>query len=369
MMNNKVKGIYIHIPFCQSICFYCDFCKVFYQEQLANDYLNVLKREYLSADINCSDIESIYLGGGTPSVLNYEQLEELLSFIDYTRYPNLKEFSIEVNPESLGLAKILLLKKYGINRLSIGIQTFNDDLLKACNRHHTKKQGVEVIKLLQANGFENISVDLIYGFNKQTKKDLLNDLKIVESLKIKHLSFYELSIEKGTVLANQKYQKNDEIDFDDMITSTLEKMGFEHYEVSNYAKDKNYSNHNLLYWHNERYYGFGLGAAGYLSDYRYYNTKSITNYLKGRYNRQIEPYNNQLELLKDEIMLKFRMFNGIDVKQIESKYNLDFTKYFERAIIYNEEKIFIKNNQLFFTKKGQLFLNDVILDFIEEIKE
>lgn len=366
MNNETIKGIYLHIPFCQSICNYCDFPKVFYNKTQADLYLEQLINEINSYDINATDIESIYIGGGTPSVLSEEQLTYLFDNLRLERFTNLKEFSIEVNPESLTSSKIKLFQKYGLNRISMGVQTFNDDLLKHLNRQHNQELVINKIKQLQNNGFSNISIDLMIGLENQSLEMVYDDLKIIEQLKIPHISYYNLIIEKGTVFYNQNYPEQDNY-YQEEVSEYLEKIGFQHYEVSNYALNNKYSKHNLLYWLNERYYGFGLGAGGFINNYRYYNTKSISEYLKGNYLLDKDYYENKSDYLKDEVMLNFRIFNGIDLSHYQTKYNLDFKEYFKDVIISNKEMLNIKDNKLFISEKGKRYLNDLIIDFMDVI--
>ena len=365
MINTQIKGIYFHIPFCQDICYYCDFCKLYYDERLVDKYLNQLAKEYQSYKIDKSKIESIYIGGGSPSILSLAQLECLFSIIEPTKFTNLQEFTFEANPNQLNEKKIKILKNNGVNRVSLGVQTFNQEILRSLNRNHTTSDVENALFLLRKNQITNINIDLMYGFKQQSLADITYDLKMIEKHKISHVSLYSLILEPGTVFFNSNYQINEkEVEFGEYIAKYLvNNLGFEHYEVSNFASYNLYSTHNLLYWHNEGYYGVGLGAAGYVTNYRYYNTKSITNYLKGKYNRKYEYYNSLAELLADEIMLQFRIFNGINLKEINEKYSFDFTKYFENVIITNGDKLIIKDNVLYFTKQGQLFLNDVIIDF------
>lgn len=371
MMNSKVKGIYIHIPFCSDICHYCDFAKVYYDNKLADTYLDALSVEYNSEEIVFSDITSIYIGGGTPSALNLEQLRKLFSIINVWQFKNLVEFTIEINSEHLTNEMVSLFVDNKINRVSIGVQSFNEDILETINRHHSIDTVVKSIAMLRKRNIIDISIDLMYGFHNQTYEIIANDLEIMNSLDINHVSVYSLILEEGCVFSNINYQINElETDFDIYINDLLiNKYSFEQYEVSNYARNHNYSKHNLLYWSNQKYYGFGLGASGYIDDYRYYNTKSITKYNNNDYNRYIDKYINDVELLKDEIMLSFRMYNGVNLTQINEKYSIDFTKYFEHAIIKNINRVNIIDNSLYFSKEGKLFLNDLIIDFIEEIKE
>lgn len=368
-MMSKVKGLYIHVPFCEHLCFYCDFCKVFYDTEQASQYLNVLAQELDSYQIDFGALESIYIGGGTPSALNIYQLETLFNMLNQHDLSSVKEYSIEINPENFNLAKAQLLKDNHINRVSIGVQTFNEKILKAINRQHTKQQAIQAIQDLKSVGIENISVDLMYGFNNQTVSDIKEDLTILEQLEIEHVACYNLILEKGTVFNNMQYEVDEEqaYELELFLQQELFKMGYEHYEVSNFAKHQKYSHHNLLYWHNEKYYGIGLGASGYLDNYRYYNTKSITKYLKGNFNVRKEYYSNLESLLKDEILVKFRLYNGIALEPINRKYSIDFTNYFNNAIMKNINRVYLQNNQLYFYKEGQDYLNEVIIDFIDQI--
>lgn len=371
MISNIIKGIYIHIPFCSDICFYCDFNKVLYKEKNVDAYLDSLAYEISLYNINCEEIESIYVGGGTPSSLNMSQLIKLFEIIDVKRFRNLKEFSFEVNPDQLDEDKIIILKENRVNRISLGVQSFDDEILKSINRHHNKKDVYNVINRLRKHNIENISVDLMYGFNNQSIDLIKSDILEIEKLGIKHLSYYSLILEKNTVFFNINYQiSDDEYDFDLFIKNELvNNLNFEHYEVSNFSKDGLYSFHNLLYWNNEKYYGFGLGASGYIDNYRYTNTKSITKYLNNDFNITYEHYNNNYDLLKDEILVSFRKFNGIDLNVINNKYDINFEVMFEKAINKNENNVYILNNKLYFSDHGKLFLNDIIIDFLNVVEE
>ncbi|WP_423362860.1 radical SAM family heme chaperone HemW [Mycoplasma sp. P36-A1] len=372
MMNKAIfKGIYFHIPFCDNICSYCDFNKMYYNEKLANDYLEALNIEYQSYNINTDYVESLYIGGGSPSSLNEKQLKRLFDIINPKQYKNLKEFTIEINPESFNKDKAEILKQYNINRVSIGVQTFNDVLLKLINRQHTKTQVINCISILRENKIDNISIDLMYGLEKQTAKDIINDLEIVKDLAIKHISAYSLIIEENSILYKQNYHKDEDLDYEleMLLHQELLKQGFEHYEVSNYSKNQKYSKHNLLYWSSQPYLGIGLGAGSYDKEKRWYNTKSITNYNKNKYNREIELLDSIEKKISDDIIVQFRIFNGINLDYFMIEYNIDFQKRFKNVIIKHRDKLYIKNNILYFTKQGQEFLNDIILAFIKEIEE
>lgn len=370
MIDNKIKGIYVHIPFCKHICPYCDFSKVLFAEEQANQYLKALTAEMNSYDIKCEDIETIYIGGGTPSCLTNKQFRQLFELIDSYHFPQLKEYTVEVNAEDINEELVKLLQKYHINRVSIGVQSFDAKVIKEIKRFHSINDVINGVKLLKESKINNINLDMMYGFKSQTEASISEDLNIIKSLDIKHLSYYNLIVEPGTVFYNKHYVNAEaEFSFHTLINDFLiEKLGFEHYEVSNYCRDKNYALHNLRYWHNEHYFGFGLGACSYLDNERIYNTKSITNYNKYIFKRKKESYNYK-ELIMNEIMLNFRIFNGVAIKDIERKYSINFTKLFKNAIIKNKRNIMILNHKLYFTEHGQLFLNDIILDFMECVEE
>ena len=277
---NKVKSLYIHIPFCNKICDYCDFTKLQYFRNFAVNYLKALKEEIDGYQIK--DLKTIYVGGGTPTALEDDLFEELLKIIDpYT--DGVKEYTFEANPESLSINKIQMLKAHKVNRVSIGVQTTDDKILKMVNRDHSFKQVKDAISNLKEVGIDNINVDLILGLPHTSEIVLIKDIKNVLSLDIKHISCYGLTVNPHTTLFNKGF-KEPEGDvlrsFYDIVEEELVKNGFIHYEVSNWAKPGYQSEHNLTYWRNEQYYGCGLGASGYIDETRYKNTINLSQYLK-----------------------------------------------------------------------------------------
>ena len=293
-----VKSIYIHIPFCKNICSYCDFCKMYYNKSFVDQYLDKLKEEIIS-NYNGEVIDTIYLGGGTPSCLNNEQLNYLFEITNIFNKSNNLEFTIEMNPEDIVIDKIKILKKYGVNRISIGIQTFNKKFLKYLNRYHEYEDIKSKIDLLKENGFNNINIDLIYAIKDETIEDLKDDLDKIKSLDINHISCYSLMIEENTKLYIDKNTSIDEnIDYEmyKYIEKYLESIGFNHYEISNYSKKNSESKHNLTYWNNLEYYGFGLSASGYIDNVRYTNTKNLSKYLKSNEKEEIYLNKNYLHI-------------------------------------------------------------------------
>ena len=275
-----MKSVYIHIPFCENICSYCDFCKLKYNSEWISLYLESLKQE-IETYYKGEKIRTLYIGGGTPSVLSMIELTKLFEILKLFDLSELEEFTIECNIESITNEKLILFKKNNVNRLSIGVQTFNEKFIKLLNRNHTKEEVEEKINMAKLVGFDNINVDLMYALPGETMEDLECDVDEILRLNVPHISCYSLMIEPNTKLYIDNVKEIDEdLDYEmyKYIEKRLNNREHTHYEVSNYAKIGYESKHNLVYWNNEYYYGFGLGASGYLENYRYDNTKNLTKY-------------------------------------------------------------------------------------------
>ena len=362
----KNKALYIHIPFCLSICTYCDFSKLYYKKEWVQKYLQALKQEMLQNMVQ-ETIDTIYIGGGTPSSLDEEDLETLLKMIKpYAK--NVLEYSIELNPETMNINKLKLLKKYGVTRLSIGVQTFNEKILKKINRQHSNQQVFDLINQARLLGFEDISIDLMYNLPNQTIQDIQNDLKLVKELNLKHISYYSLILEEHTILYNQGYTSmSDEEEYacNCLIINELEKMGLKRYEISNFAYKGYESLHNLVYWHHYDYYGFGLGAHGFINHKRYYNTRKLTDYFNGIF----KIYEEELtltDLMFETIMLGLRLTQGIDIKQFDLEYQVNLLKIYDNPIqkYINQKMLMIENGYLKATPLGLDFLNDILVDIM-----
>lgn len=356
------RGLYVHIPFCSHICSYCDFCKIIFDEKYVKSYLERLKEELESYKIK--SFKSIYVGGGTPSSLNDEDLETLLSMLR----PYLEEdkpFAFEANFENLTLSKIRLLKKYGVNRVSLGLQTFDQDLLKTLNRHHDEKLVDEVLNNLHKEGIDDINVDLIYGLPSQTLEMVKKDVNKLVSKNITHISTYALSVVPHTLFyVNRVKEAPQETyrEYYDYIVKALKEHGFNRYEVSNFAKKGYESKHNLIYWRNEEYLGIGLGAASYLDNKRFSNTKSLTKYLKGTLVEEEETLTK-----KDEefyfLMLGLRLEEGVSLEEYKKKFNKDFIEAYKDKIKELEERRLIQfiDGRIKVTEEN-LFILDYVLD-------
>lgn len=362
----KTNSLYVHIPFCDTICCYCDFCKVYYDKKMASQYLEVLYDELKQLNIKDS-LKTIYIGGGTPSSLNDEQLEYLMDILKpYTK--DLEEYCIEVNPESMDIYKLNILKQGGINRLSIGVQSFQNHLLKYIDRHHTKQQVFRLIENARKIGFHNISIDLMYGLPKQTLIDIKNDLEIVQTLNIEHVSYYSLILEDNTILKYQNYQPLDsesEYQLNLFIDKTLNDMGFNKYEISNYAKTGFESKHNLVYWHYENYYGIGVGACSKIDEKIIEHSRSLTKYLnRSDQNNVIEQ--DKYETIFNHLMMSLRLKEGLDLEVFQQLYNEDIYKLYKKAIDKNIDRkyLIIKDGCLKTTNEGMYLLNEILLDFM-----
>ncbi len=354
------KSVYIHIPFCKSICTYCDFCKVLYNQKWVVDYLKMLKKEIEERYMG-EDIKTIYIGGGTPSALSLKEIEYVLALTNLFNKKNLEEFTFECNIEDINEDLLKLLKKFNVTRLSIGIESFDEDNLLLMHRSNTYSDTEKKIELIRGYGFNNINLDLIYALPNEKMKTLKNDLKLFLKLNPEHISTYSLMIEDNTFLGYKKINSiPDEIDADmyEYIKKVLKKYGYNHYEVSNFARPGFESKHNLVYWKNEEYYGFGCGASGYISGVRYDNTRSLTTYLKGEFNSSDSILSKE-DIMEYELILGFRLTKGINLKEFYQKYGVNMQDVFPI-------KPLIKNNDLEYTD-GYVRISEDKLYIMNEI--
>lgn len=356
-----VKSLYIHIPFCDGICSYCDFAKVFSNTFSHKKYLDVLLDEIKSLNIKEDSLNTIYIGGGTPSCLTEEELIYLLSYLNF-HFKNVNEFTLEANPESLSKEKIKICHKYGVNRISLGVQSVNDSILKYLNRQHNKEAVKTVIKSLKDEGIDNFNLDFIYGIPSMSLDDLKDDLSFAKEMNSPHLSFYSLQIEEGTILGNNKTiplsdeKMRNQYNY---IVSYLNQLGYERYEISNFAKKGYESQHNLTYWHDLEYYAAGLSAAGYISNKRYTNTKSMTNYLKGKFNRDVSIISKEDEEF-EFLMLNLRLKNGFELTKFKERFKKDFLTAYQNELKKVSDYVEI-NNGSFRIKDEYLYTMDNIL--------
>ena len=358
-----VKSAYIHIPFCNNICSYCDFCKLLYNKNFVKKYLDALEKE-ITNNYKNEILDTIYVGGGTPSSLSVSELNKLFSIIKIFKLSKDYEFTFEVNIEDITEEKLEKLKENKVNRLSIGIESFNDKYLKYLGRNYTSviiKEKVELAKKY----FDNINVDLMYALKNESLDDLEEDIDKILKLDIKHISCYSLIIEKNTKLYidNTKYISDDlDSDMYDLIDKKLENK-YHRYEVSNYSITSYESRHNLTYWKNNEYYGFGLGAAGYIDNIRYTNTRNLSKYISGSYERQEEVLTKE-DKIKYEFILGLRLTSGINKDNFNKKYGININEIEIIKELINKGLLIDDKINIYVPKKYFYVLNDILVNFV-----
>ena len=368
----KEKGLYIHVPFCSSLCSYCDFAKMHKENVFVMPYLKALKHEIDS--YNIKDIKTIYIGGGSPSCLDINELEYLFDILKPLINDDIEEFTFEANIEHINKEKLILLKSKGVNRLSFGVQSSNDELLKMMNRKHTFNDVKEIISLAREVGFENISVDLILGFKERTLLDLKREIHDFLSLNVEHISSYCLTIHENTKFYINKYEsKSDDEMVDELrlVHDILSDKGYINYELSNFALKEEYkSAHNLIYWKNKEYYGVGLGASGYLNNIWYTNTRNLHKYIKGEYIQESEQINDKDDLFY-YLMLYLRLIEGIDLKEFYHSFSIDFLTCFPQTINkWNKSgHLLINDDRIYLSFEGRLILHTILVDLFKEYED
>ncbi|QCJ43526.1 oxygen-independent coproporphyrinogen III oxidase [Bacillus sp. S3] len=375
-----IKAAYLHIPFCEHICHYCDFNKVFLKGQPVEDYLQALDQEMkLTLHQYPEDqLATIFVGGGTPTSLNEQQLSMFCeSIIRNLPKSNTCEFTFEANPGDLSKEKLQILKEAGVNRLSLGVQTFNEDLLKKIGRVHKAKDVYQTIENAKTVGFENISIDLIFSLPTQTVQDLKESLTKAFSLDINHYSAYSLIIEPKTVFYNLLKKgklptpgEDVEASMYELLMDEMDRHGFNQYEISNFSKPGFESRHNLTYWNNEYYYGFGAGAHSYVNGVRRSNSGPLKKYID-QINNGILPVfeehqTSKAEQVEEEMFLGLRKTAGVSISHFIEKFSLDPLKLFEQQLteLIAKQWIEVKNNHIYLTKKGRFLGNEVFQTFL-----
>lgn len=334
-MVQAPKHVYVHIPFCSKKCFYCDFNVFVWQgDSWVEEYLDALEQEMkMRTKVTPpEEVDTIYIGGGTPTVLQPAQLERLLVMLG-TYFPNRSstyEMTIEINPGTLTEDKCTVLKRYGVNRLSIGVQSFRDQLLEKIGRQHTAAEAIHCVQMARQFGFDNISIDLMFGLPEQSMEDVKDSLEVVQTLPIEHISVYNLRVEEQTIFHLWQQQKrlqlppeDVEVDMYHFIIATLEEMGFKQYEISNFAHPGKESKHNLAYWLNREYYGIGAGAHGYIGQIRYENVGPVRKYVKA-VEQGLPVYDehpvSDRERMEEMLFLGLRLNEGISFERFNQEW-------------------------------------------------
>lgn len=370
---------YIHIPFCEHICYYCDFNKVFLEGQPVDEYIEALLKEARLAlrQNPVEKMETLYVGGGTPTSLTASQLERLLSGLrEILPYYN-GEFTVEANPGDLTADKLDVMKNYGVNRLSMGVQTFDDRLLKKIGRKHTAQDVYDTIQLLEEKDFSNVTIDLIYALPGQSLESFRDTVTRALALDLPHYALYSLILENQTMFMNwvrrgKMHLPEQELEAQ-MYAETIdamEKAGRKQYEISNFAKPGFESQHNLVYWNNQNYFGLGAGASGYLGNRRYKNRGPIQHYLKSLKNDQLpvleEEILTQKAQIEEEMFLGLRKILGVDKTVFENRFGFSMMDVYGDVIekLKQQKLITETDSRVCLTEEGLFRGNDVFEEFL-----
>lgn len=372
MKKNETKAAYVHIPFCSHICYYCDFAKVLMTGQPVEAYIDELLKEYDSYDI--SSLKTLYIGGGTPSVLPADQLEKLLTHLTKKLdLEELEEFTVEANPSDLTDEVLAVLANSPVNRISLGVQSFDDKLLKKIGRTHTEAQVYSSIERLRAAGFENITIDLIYGLPNQTMEMVERDVQKFLELDLPHVALYSLILEDHTVFMNRQRRGRLRLPSDDRnadmyeyIIEMLTSKGYSHYEVSNFGKIGYESKHNMTYWDNAEYYGIGAGASGYLDGIRYKNHGPVHHYLREENKRVNEEVLTRKQRIEEEMFLGLRKKNGVSIERFPKKFGQTLEEVYGTIIeeLAFQKMLFEADGRIQMTEKGFELGNEVFERFL-----
>ncbi len=368
-----MKGLYIHIPFCRRLCIYCDFAKEIAKEEKQTAYIDALIKELDHYKSNLNDLTTIYIGGGTPSALNHDDLRRLLTAVeDLIDFNTVIEYTVECNPNDIDDALAALLKTHKVNRISMGVQTFNNDHLAFLNRTHKQHDIISAFDILRKHGFLNISVDMMFGLVHQTVDEVKEDITALLRLKPNHISYYNLILEAQTKLHHlvtkgvvSMVDEDTEADMYELIIKQLKAAGYHHYEISNFAKEGAESLHNTIYWKNDDYLGLGAGSHGKYNDFRYFNERRIKTYIEAVSKRGLGlastyPY----EALRDTFLMGLRRLEGIHIPTVEQQYNVNIFNTFEMLKTHIDQGLLeVKDDYLRLTDKGLMLANMVFMSF------
>ena len=358
------KSCYIHIPFCNSICSYCDFCKLLYNKNLVDKYLESLKKE-INKNYKDEEIETLYIGGGSPSSLDIFELKMLFDIIKILKLNSDVEFTIEVNLSDITEEKLILFKENNVNRISIGVESVNPKYFNFLNRYSYKEEVIDKINLVKKY-FTNFNIDLMYAFPSETVDEVIDDLSFIVSLNPTHISIYSLIIESHTKIYIDGVKNIDSDIENEMyynIIKYLKDNNYNHYEISNFSKEGCESRHNLVYWNNDKYYGFGLSASGYINNIRYTNTKSINKYIDSKYILEKEKISKEIDM-ENEMIFGLRKIKGVNKKEFFDKFNSDIYDIFDIMNLISN-KLLIDDGEYIFIPEDKLYVsNSILVNFI-----
>ncbi|MDP5273062.1 radical SAM family heme chaperone HemW [Chengkuizengella axinellae] len=380
IIKSTAKAVYIHIPFCKHKCYYCDFNTYALPVPPIDEYLVALEKELQATVVQFppEEIETIFVGGGTPTIFDARQMNVFLKIIN-RYFPNQHdqiEFTMEANPGTTDIKKLEVMKAGGVNRISFGVQSFQNEILKDIGRIHDTSEVYESIKNAKTIGFDNLSIDLMFGLPNQTLKNMEESLEKALSLDLQHYSIYSLKVEENTVF-HSLHQKDklplppeeEEVNMFLLIMNRLSEAGYTQYEISNFALPGFESMHNKMYWNNKSYYGIGAGAHSYLQGTRYINVKGIQDYLQAV--KQGLPVAekhqvSQQEAMEDFMMVGLRLMSGVDRENFFNQFGCTMEQKFEKQLdkLISRQLLETTSNGFKLTKQGILLGNEVFAEFI-----
>lgn len=373
----KKLGLYIHIPFCESKCYYCDFYSITKADkEIKSVYVESLIKELkiYKNKIDGDTFDTIFIGGGTPSAIDAEIYSKMFEYLyNQDLVKEDAEITMEINPKNRGLDYLNKIKKNGVNRLSVGIQTFNDEILKVIGRNHNKVEAERFLESVNNAGFENLSCDLIFNLPLQKFKHIKRDVDILEKFFAKHISLYSLKVNPNTkmneIVKKDTYklmEDEEERDIYYLARNYMNSKGYKQYEISNFAKKGYESKHNLKYWDRNEFIGIGASAHSFLENKRYSNISNVDEYIKSINNCKLpidyEEYINKEDALWEFLILGLRKSEGVNIKEIEAMFNISFSKYKEIINKLNEEGLLKRTKEnIKLTKKGMDLSNYVFV--------
>lgn len=375
------ESVYVHIPFCAKKCHYCDFATYTLKSQPVDDYLDALEREmaFTAAAAPAREVKTIFIGGGTPTILTVKQLEHLLAALE-RYFPNRSaelEFTVEANPGTLDRDKLIAMRDGGVNRLSIGAQSFDDDLLKAIGRDHDSEAIYCCVNLAQATGFDNISLDLMFGLPGQTVSMMEDTLNAAFTLDVQHFSAYALIVEENTLFHALQRRGQLQLPTDDeefamyqLVRERMERQGYGQYEISNFSYKGYESRHNRTYWLNEPYYGFGVGAHGYVQGVRYANVRGVNSYIQilkeDRIPRAEQHKVSDTEAMENTMILGLRLLEGVSFGRFQERFGVDILDVYGAQIAELEQRRWLERDDagVRLTESGLLWGNEVFARFL-----
>lgn len=368
-------SLYLHIPFCKKKCKYCDFVSIDARDEFVARYVCALEKEIEIQENAYKDavVKTVFFGGGTPSILEKEQFARILRAIKKHFKTDFQEVTVECNPESLTKEKLEVYKAEGVSRISIGVQSFDDNILRFLGRIHDKNTAIEAIKRAKLY-FDNVSADLIIGVPDEKIPSVLHSVDLLSDLGVTHVSAYGLKVEKGTILYELQnmgaFELNEDYTADvyDAVLRRLESHGFERYEISNFSKSGFESKHNLAYWLRTPYLGLGVASYSFVGNARFSNTSDISEYIRLVERGSVPEQYREILSVDDEkeetIMLSLRTKYGLDVTSYNKKFNADFMKEKADALSKNSQFLFISNNNITIQKDYYYISNAIISDLI-----